>query len=89
MQAGLPQPFSPYVRRNAFITAGGVYSQRYLRWAVEVVGLERILFATDYRPGPARPAASSISSSPRGSIRPTKRGSPPATGRRRVRHSPL
>jgi len=33
---------------------GGVYSQRYLRWAVEVVGVERILFATDYpyRPGP-------------------------------------
>ena len=54
MQAGLPQPFSAYVRRNSHITAGGVYSQRYLRWAVEVVGVERILFATDYpyRPGP-------------------------------------
>ena len=34
--------------------AGGVYSQRYLRWATEIVGVERILFATDYpyRPGP-------------------------------------
>jgi hypothetical protein len=54
MQAKLAQPFSEYVRRNAYITAGGVYSQRYLRWAVEVVGVERILFATDYpyRPGP-------------------------------------
>jgi hypothetical protein len=54
MQAKLPQSFSEYVRRNAYITAGGVYSQRYLRWAVEVVGVERILFATDYpyRPGP-------------------------------------
>jgi hypothetical protein len=54
MQAKLPQPFSEYVRRNAYITAGGVYSQRYLRWAVEAVGVERILFATDYpyRPGP-------------------------------------
>ncbi len=53
-QAKLPQTFSEYVRRNAYITAGGVYSQRYLRWAVEVVGVERILFATDYpyRPGP-------------------------------------
>ena len=42
------------MRRNAYITAGGVYSQRYLRWAVEVVGVERIMFATDYpyRPGP-------------------------------------
>jgi predicted TIM-barrel fold metal-dependent hydrolase len=54
MQAGLPQRFSEYVRRNAYITAGGVYSQRYLRWALEVVGVESILFATDYpyRPGP-------------------------------------
>ena len=53
-QAGLPQPFSEYARRNAYVTAGGIYSQRYLRWAVEVVGVERILFATDYpyRPGP-------------------------------------
>ena len=53
-QAKLPQLFSEYVCRNAYVTAGGVYSQRYLRWAVEVVGVERILFATDYpyRPGP-------------------------------------
>ena len=54
MQAKLPKLFSEYIRQNAYITAGGVYSQRYLRWAVEVVGVERILFATDYpyRPGP-------------------------------------
>ncbi len=54
-QAKLPHSFSEYVRRNAYITAGGVYSLRYLRWAVEVVGAERIMFATDYpyRPGPA------------------------------------
>jgi uncharacterized protein len=54
MQAKLPLLFSEYVRRNAYITAGGVYSQRYLRWAVEVAGVERIMFATDYpyRPGP-------------------------------------
>jgi len=52
-QAKLPLSFSEYVRRNAYITAGGVYSQRYLRWALEVVGVERILFATDY---PYRPA---------------------------------
>ncbi|MFZ0384821.1 MAG: amidohydrolase family protein [Solirubrobacteraceae bacterium] len=54
MQAKLPQSFSEYVRRSAYITPGGVYSQRYLRWAAEVVGIERIMFATDYpyRPGP-------------------------------------
>jgi predicted TIM-barrel fold metal-dependent hydrolase len=54
IQAKLPHRFSEYVRQNAYITAGGVYSSRYLRWAVEVVGVHRILFATDYpyRPGP-------------------------------------
>jgi hypothetical protein len=54
IQAELGRPFSEYVRANAYITAGGVYSERYLRWAAEVVGVERILFATDYpyRPGP-------------------------------------
>jgi uncharacterized protein len=52
MQTKLPARFSQCVRRNAYITAGGVYSQRYLRWAVDVVGPERILFATDY---PYRP----------------------------------
>jgi predicted TIM-barrel fold metal-dependent hydrolase len=54
-QAKLPHTFSEYVRQNAYITAGGVYSERYLRWAVEVVGVNRILFATDY---PYRPAPS-------------------------------
>jgi predicted TIM-barrel fold metal-dependent hydrolase len=54
MMAELPHTFSEYIRRNAYITAGGVYSRRYLRWAVEVAGVERVMFATDYpyRPGP-------------------------------------
>jgi uncharacterized protein len=54
-QAGLSHSFSDYARRNAYITPGGIYSRRYLRWAVEMVGVERILFATDYpyRPRPA------------------------------------
>lgn len=53
-QAGLARSFSEYVRHHAYVTAGGVYSERYLRWAVDIVGVERILFATDYpyRPGP-------------------------------------
>jgi uncharacterized protein len=53
-EAKLPHLFSEYVRRNAYITAGGVYSQRYMRWAIDVVGAERIMFASDYpyRPGP-------------------------------------
>lgn len=53
LQAKLPRSFSEYVCENAYITAGGVYSRRYLRWAVDVVGAERVLFATDY---PYRPA---------------------------------
>ncbi len=53
MQAKLPHTFTEYVRRNAYICAGGVYSRRYLRWAAEVAGIERLLFATDY---PYRPA---------------------------------
>jgi hypothetical protein len=54
VQAKLPRTFSEYARHNMYVTAGGVYSQRYLRWAVELVGADRILFATDYpyRPGP-------------------------------------
>lgn len=46
--AQLSRPISDYFRTNVFVTPGGVFSQRYLRWAVEVIGVERILFATDY-----------------------------------------
>jgi uncharacterized protein len=53
MQVRLPQLFSEYFRRNAYVTAAGIYSQRYLRWTAEMVGVERILFATDYPYTPA------------------------------------
>ncbi|HET9719627.1 MAG TPA: amidohydrolase family protein [Solirubrobacteraceae bacterium] len=53
LQAQLARPFTEYVRRNAYITPGGVYSHRYLRWACEVVPADRLLFAADY---PYRPA---------------------------------
>lgn len=46
--AKLSRPISDYFRTNVFVTPGGVFSQRYLRWALEVVGAERIMFATDY-----------------------------------------
>lgn len=54
-QAKLGRSFSEYVRQNAYITAGGVYSERYLRWALDIAGVERLMFGTDYpyRPGPA------------------------------------
>ena len=46
--AKLSRPISDYFRTNVFVTPGGVFSQRYLRWSVEVVGAQRIMFATDY-----------------------------------------
>lgn len=46
--ANLARPVSEYVRSNVFVTPGGVFSQRYLRWALDVVGPDRIMFASDY-----------------------------------------
>ena len=46
--AGLQRSITEYVTANVHLTPGGVFSQRYLRWALEVVGAERIMFAADY-----------------------------------------
>ncbi|WP_101946953.1 amidohydrolase family protein [Mycobacterium sp. 3519A] len=46
--AGLARPISEYVRTNVYVTPGGVFSQRYLQWSHEVLGADRILFASDY-----------------------------------------
>ena len=46
--ADLERPVSDYVRSNVFVTPGGVFSQRYLQWSLDVVGADRILFASDY-----------------------------------------
>ena len=45
---GLRQPVRDYFRTNVFVTPSGIFSQRYLRWAIEVIGVDRILFSTDY-----------------------------------------
>ena len=44
----LQRPVSEYFRTNVYVTPSGIYSQRYLRWAIEVVGVDRILFSTDF-----------------------------------------
>ena len=44
----LERPVADYFRSNIYLTPSGIFSQRYLRWAVEVVGVDRILFSTDY-----------------------------------------
>ena len=46
--AKLAHPVSEYFRRHVSVTPSGVWSERYLRWALEVLGPERILFSTDY-----------------------------------------
>jgi uncharacterized protein len=55
--AGLSRPVSAYVADNVYLTPGGVFSHRYLRWATEVVGVDRILFAADYPYVPTAGAA--------------------------------
>lgn len=44
----LQRPVAEYFRTNVFITPGGISSHRYLRWSLETVGAERIMYATDY-----------------------------------------
>ena len=44
----LDRPLADYFRENVWVTGSGLLSQRYLRWAVEVIGSERIMYSTDY-----------------------------------------
>jgi predicted TIM-barrel fold metal-dependent hydrolase len=53
--ARLARPFAACVRENLYVTASGMFSETYLQRCVEIVGIDRILFSTDYpyqyRPG--------------------------------------
>lgn len=44
----LERPVSEYLRSNVFVTPGGIFSTRYLHWALDVIGADRIMFAADY-----------------------------------------
>lgn len=46
--AKLPKKISEYIQQHVHITPSGLFSQRYLRWAIEVIGIDRILMSTDY-----------------------------------------
>jgi predicted TIM-barrel fold metal-dependent hydrolase len=46
--AKLPRKISEYFRQHVSVTPSGVFSQRYLRWSMEVMGADNILFSTDY-----------------------------------------
>ena len=45
---GLQRPVADYFRQNAYVSPSGIFSHRYMRWAIEVLGADRILFSTDY-----------------------------------------
>jgi predicted TIM-barrel fold metal-dependent hydrolase len=53
--AKLDRPFADYARENLYVTGSGMFSHAYLQRCVEIVGVDRILFSTDfpyqYRPG--------------------------------------
>lgn len=53
--SGLAHPIATYLRRNLYVTASGMFLPHYLERAVAVVGVDRLLFSTDfpyqYRPG--------------------------------------
>ena len=53
--AKLPRTISEYFRQHVYVTPSGLFSHRYLNWALEVLGAEHILFATDYPFAPAAP----------------------------------
>jgi uncharacterized protein len=42
------RPLIEYLRGNVFYTGSGIMSERYLRWAIEVVGADRVMFSSDY-----------------------------------------
>ena len=44
----LDRPIADYLRTNVSVTPSGMFSPRYLRWAIEVLGVERIMFSADY-----------------------------------------
>jgi len=44
----IERPVSDYFRSNVYVTGSGMLSHRYLNWSREVVGADRILYATDY-----------------------------------------
>lgn len=64
--ASLERPIADYLHTNVYIAPSGVYSHRYLRWAADLVGTDRLLFSTDYPfvPAPAGLARRFLAESP-------------------------
>lgn len=53
--AKLDRPFIDYIQQNLYVTASGMYNQSCLKHATDIIGVDRILFSSDYpyqyRPG--------------------------------------
>jgi uncharacterized protein len=53
--AGLRRRIAEVAQENLYVAASGMFSETYLRRCVEIVGVDRVLFSTDYpyqhRPG--------------------------------------
>lgn len=45
---GLPEKFSIYFKNNVWATPGGIYDDDDLEYCVRKVGIDRLLFATDF-----------------------------------------
>ena len=46
--SGLKHPIATYLRENLYVTASGMFLRHYLERAVAIVGVDRLLFSTDY-----------------------------------------
>jgi len=46
--AGLKRPLREYLRQNLYLTGSGIFSAKLLQESVDLVGVDRILFSTDF-----------------------------------------
>jgi predicted TIM-barrel fold metal-dependent hydrolase len=46
--ASLPRKISEYIQKHVYVTPSGLFTQRYLRWAIEVLGVDHIMISADY-----------------------------------------
>ena len=46
--AKLERSLPDYVRDHVFVTPSGSWNERYLRWTIETMGVDRVMFSTDY-----------------------------------------
>ncbi len=44
----LDRPLEQYFRENVYYTGSGILSHRYLQWTIDVVGVQRVMYSTDY-----------------------------------------